>query len=141
MNKFDLDNKTGKNHEGAHPNSPVRLLTATSIIGDKVFNPKEEKLGTIKDIMIDLQSGQISYIILEMGGFLGVGEKFFALPYALLRVDPKNEAFVLNQDKATLENAPGFDKDHWPDTNTHMFDSSGTYWGGFMGANSGAVPY
>jgi sporulation protein YlmC with PRC-barrel domain len=141
MNKFEIDNQTGKNHTGAHPNTPVRFLTASSIMADKVLNPQKEKLGSIKDIMIDIQNGKIEYVVIELGGFLGIGEKFFAIPFSLLRVDTKNHAFILDQDKETLQAAPGFDKDHWPETNTHMFDDSSTYWGGFVGANSGAVPY
>jgi sporulation protein YlmC with PRC-barrel domain len=141
MTNFDADNFSGKNREGAHPNSPLKFLTATSIIGDKVLNPKGEHLGTIKDIMIDLSGGKIEYVVIELGGFLGMGEKYFALPYSLLKVDVKNEAFILNQTKETLEKAHGFNKDHWPETNTHEFDNSSAYWGGFMGANSGSVPY
>ena len=140
MENFDADNLTGKNHEGAHPNAHLRFLTASSIIGDKVFNREEEKLGSIKDIMIDLEAGKIEYIVIELGGFLGIGEKYFAIPYRLLKVDPKNQRFILNQSKETLEAAPGFDKDHWPETNTHQFDESGSYWGSFVGANSGAEP-
>ena len=139
--KFDADNLTGTNHEGARPNSPLKYLTASSVIGDKVFNNHEESLGTIKDIMIDLTQGKIEYVVLELGGFLGIGEKFFAVPFSLLKVDTKNEAFILNQDKETLENAPGFDKDHWPETNSHYYDNSNVYWGGFMGPNVGSVPY
>ena len=45
MNKFEVENETGKNHSGAHPNSPVKFLTATSMIGNKVYNPKDENLG------------------------------------------------------------------------------------------------
>lgn len=140
-NKFDSDNLTGVNHEGSHPNSPLKFLTASSVIGDKVLNTHEERLGTIKDIMIDLSGGKIEYVVIELGGFLGIGEKFFAVPYSLLKVDPKNEAFILNQDKETLKNAPGFDKDHWPETNSHYYDSSTIYWGDFMGPNTGSVPY
>jgi len=140
MKTFEADNLTGKNHEGAHPNSPLRYLTATSIIGDKVENPAGEHLGHIKDIMIDLDNGKIEYVVIEMGGFLGIGEKFFAIPYSLLKVDSKKAIFILNQSRDVLKNAPGFDKEHWPETNTHLFDS-GYYWGSFMGANTGAEPY
>ena len=88
--------------------------------------------------MIDIRSGHIEYVVLELGGFLGLGEKFFAIPFSLLGVNAKNQNFVLHHDKATLLAAPGFDKDHWPETNTHMFDHSSAYWGGFMGVNTGA---
>ncbi|HEV8511738.1 MAG TPA: PRC-barrel domain-containing protein [Cyclobacteriaceae bacterium] len=140
MKTFESDNLTGKNHEGAHPNNPVKFLTASSIIGDKVINPQGEHLGTIKDIMIDLNGGKIEYVVIEFGGFLGLGEKYFALPYSLIKVDSKNESFLLDQSRDALINAPGLDKNHWPETNTHLFDSS-SYWGGFMGVNTGGVPY
>ena len=139
-NKFEQDNMTGENHEGSKANTPLKYLTASTVIGDKVFNHSEERLGTIKDIMLDLTGGKIEYFVIEMGGFLGIGEKFFAIPCPLLQVDPTNERFILNQNKETLENAPGFDKDHWPETNTHL-QSSFDYWGGFMGPNTGSVPY
>lgn len=141
MSKFDVDNLSGINHEGPHPNSTLRFLTASSIIGDKVHNLTGEHLGSIKDIMIDLAGGKIEYVILEMGGFLGMGEKYFAIPFSLLKVDPKSQTFILNQSKETLEGAPGFDKDHWPETNSHFFDNPSAYWGGFMGVNTGSVPY
>ncbi|HEY8935630.1 MAG TPA: PRC-barrel domain-containing protein [Cyclobacteriaceae bacterium] len=139
--KFDSDNLTGINHEGSRSNSPLRFLTASSIIGDKVFNTYKERLGTIEDIMIDITQGRIEYVVIELGGFLGIGEKYFAVPFSLLQVDPEKEAFILDQDKETLKNAPGFDKDHWPETNSHYYDSSTTYWGDFMGPNTGSVPY
>jgi sporulation protein YlmC with PRC-barrel domain len=140
MKTFEIDNLSGKNHAGPHPNSPAKFLTSTSIIGDKVLNPKGDHLGTIKDIMIDLTAGKIEYVVVEFGGFLGIGEKYFALPYPLLKLDAKDQVFILDQPKDVLENAPGFDKAHWPETNTHLFDSN-AYWGGFMGANTGSVPY
>jgi sporulation protein YlmC with PRC-barrel domain len=140
MNKFDQDNFSGENHEGKKANMPLRFLTASSVIGDKVFNNAEERLGTIKDIMLDLAVGKIEYVVVEMGGFLGIGEKYFAIPYSLMHVDPSNERFILDQSKETLENAPGFDKDHWPETNAHLQTSS-EYWGGFMGPNTGSEPY
>jgi sporulation protein YlmC with PRC-barrel domain len=141
LKTFEKDNSTGKNHEGAHPNMPLKFLTASSIIGDEILNKEGDKLGEINDIMFDLSSGKTEYMVIEMGGFLGLGEKYFAIPFKLLKVDSKQEVFILDQTKEALHAAPGFDKDHWPETNTHEFDNSSTYWGGFMGANTGGVPY
>jgi sporulation protein YlmC with PRC-barrel domain len=142
MKTFEVENLTGKNHSDPHINSrPLRFLTATSIIGDQVLNPAGENMGSIKDIMIDLHLGKIEYVVIELGGFLGLGEKYFAIPYLALTVDAKNQTFILKEEQEKLRNAPGFDKDHWPETNSHEFDSSSSYWGGFMGANTGAVPY
>ena len=90
---FTVDNTTGKNHDKVSPNRPLRFLTATSIIGDKVNNRKGESMGNIKDLMIDLETGKIQYFIIEIGGFLGIGEKYFAFPFSLLTVEPKSASF------------------------------------------------
>ncbi|WP_416866204.1 MAG: PRC-barrel domain-containing protein [Imperialibacter sp.] len=140
MKSFKKDNVSNKNHSGAHANLPLKFLTATSIIGDKVFNKGNEEMGEINDVMIDLSTGKIEYFVIEMGGFLGIGEKYFAIPFAFLTVDSKKEAFVINQESATLKNAPGFDKEHWPETNSHDFDGYQSYWGSFMGSNVGYTP-
>ena len=139
MSTLTQENETGINNEGKHPNSPLKYLTASSIMSDKVINGSGEKLGSIKDIMIDITTGKIEYLVIECGGFLGMGEKFFAIPFRLLGINTEEHAFTLNQDKETLEKAPGFDKDHWPNTNSHEYDTSNVYWGGFMGANTGGA--
>ena len=117
------DNLTGTNAEGAAPNLPLKCLTATSIIGDKVHNKTDEPLGKIKDIMLNIQTGTIEYYIIEFGGFLGIGEKFFAIPFSLLTVDPEKQLFIFDQPREMLEKAPGFDKEHWPDTNLHYYEA------------------
>jgi hypothetical protein len=94
-------------------------------------------LGEIKDVMLNLQDGKIEYVVIEFGGFLGIGEKFFAVPFKALALDTGRHAFILRQKKEVLENAPGFDKNHWPETNSHEMDAAYTYWGSFMGPNTG----
>lgn len=114
------DNLTG-HYEGDLPNmnTPLKFLTASSIIGDKVLNEAGEHMGLIKDIMMNLENGRIEYYVIEFGGFLGIGEKFFAIPFTRLHVDAENKVFRFNEDKETLKKAPGFDKHHWPETNEH----------------------
>jgi len=90
------------------------LLSTSTLEGDEVRNPEGEKLGTIEDIMINVDDGCIAYAVLSFGGFLGMGDKLFAVPWETLRVDTNEECFVLNVEKEKLEKAPGFDKDHWP---------------------------
>ncbi|QNF33730.1 PRC-barrel domain-containing protein [Adhaeribacter swui] len=142
MNENDLmqDNLTGQNQEGGNANWPVRILTATSIIGDQVDNPQGDNLGKIKDIMLDIHKGNITYVVLEQSGILGINEKLFAVPFQALQLDQANQKFVLNASKEQFEQAPGFDKDHWPGTNSHEYYSGvGSYWGNFLGPNSGAA--
>ena len=91
------------------------LMGADTLIGDSVVNAAEEDLGDIKEIMLDMQTGQVAYAVLAFGGFLGVGEKLFAVPWQALHLDTVNKRFVLNVEKDRLKSAPGFDKDAWPD--------------------------
>jgi len=93
-----------------------QVLSASTIMGDDVVNAEGENLGEIKELMIDLDAGQIAYAVLSFGGFLGLGEKLFAIPWAALSLDSEREVFVLNVDREVLEEAPGFDKDDWPQT-------------------------
>jgi sporulation protein YlmC with PRC-barrel domain len=95
------------------PDSP-HFLTASTLTGDTVKNPQGESLGDLKDIMIDTVNGKIAYGVLSFGGILGMGEKLFAVPWDALMVDGDQNQLILNVDKERLKNAPGFDKDHWP---------------------------
>lgn len=93
-----------------------RVSSAASIIGNKVVNTDGEQLGTIKDLVIDLDDAQIAYAVLSFGGFLGRGDKLFAIPLEALTFDARETQVVLDVDKDVLKDAPGFDKDKWPDT-------------------------
>ena len=93
-----------------------QVLSATTIIGDKVINPQGEHLGEIKELMIDLDLGRVAYAVLSFGGVLGMGEKLFAIPFQALQLRPDRHEFVLNVDKEKLKKAPGFDKNNWPST-------------------------
>ena len=91
------------------------LMGADTLNGNDVVNRKDEDLGDIKEIMLDMKSGRVSYAVLSFGGFLGLGNKLFAVPWEALTLDTANKRFVLDVEKKDLENAPGFDQDKWPD--------------------------
>lgn len=90
-------------------------LSATSLIGDDVKNASGDDLGKIEDLMIDTDTGRVAYAVVSFGGFLGVGNKLFAVPIEAMAVDREEHALILHESKERLENAPGFDKDNWPD--------------------------
>ena len=119
METITPDNFTGKNSAGHHANQPLRYLTASSVIGDKVHDAEDKHMGEIKDIMLNISTGQIDYYVVEFGGFLGIGVKYFAIPFRLFTVNAEKKIFCFNQKKESLEKAPGFDLEHWPDTNFH----------------------
>jgi len=111
-----------------------RVLSAGTLAGDRVRNPAGEDLGKIEEIMIDIPSGQVAYAVLSFGGFLGMGNKLFAVPWKAMTLDEDAHEFILNVDKETLERAPGFDKDNWPD----MADPQ---WGSQVYTHYGYKPY
>lgn len=112
----------------------MNVLSASTISGDKVVNRDGEDLGDIKDLMIDVESGQVAYAVLEFGGVLGLGSKLFAVPLAAMEIDTANHRFIFDQSEEKLKSAPGFDKDDWPD----FADRS---WGSTVHAHYGVRPY
>jgi sporulation protein YlmC with PRC-barrel domain len=119
--RYEVDNVTGLNHEGPQANNPVRRLTATSIIGDSVENRNGDDLGKIANVMINVSTGEVEYAVIEFGTFLGLGGKLFAIPFRELRLNADKEVFILNREQDYLKRSPGFDKNHWPDTNDHFY--------------------
>lgn len=91
------------------------MLSASSIIGNDVKTHTDDDIGDIKDIMMDPDTGQSSYAVLSFGGFMGIGDKYFAVPFQALTLDREDECYRLDITKERLENAPGFKKDDWPD--------------------------
>jgi len=88
---------------------------SADVIGKKVFNLQGEDVGKIEELVIDARTTKLSYAIMSFGGFLGLGDKLFAVPWVSLNYDPENERFVMKADKELLKRAPGFEKDDWPD--------------------------
>jgi sporulation protein YlmC with PRC-barrel domain len=126
---YEADNRTGSNQEGPDANQPVQRLTASSIIGDNVENAEGEDLGKIDNLMVNISTGHIEYVVLEYGSFLGLGGKLFAIPFSELKINPEKHGFILNKSEDYLKNSPGFDKNHWPDTNDHSYyEDVNSYW-------------
>lgn len=98
-------------HQGPGP----ALMGADTLIGNHVHNLQDEHLGTVKEIMLDMQTGMVAYVVMASGGVLTIGEKLFAIPWEALKLDTANKRFTMDISKERIENAPGFDADHWPD--------------------------
>jgi hypothetical protein len=114
--------------------SPI-VKADKEVIGRKVINRQRESLGKVEEVMIDSIPGRVAYAVLSFGGFLGLGDKLFAVPWNFLDWDVEREAFVMNADKEFLKNAPGFDKNNWPNmsdtswrSNIYSYYSATPYW-------------
>lgn len=101
-----------------------RVLSASTLEGDQIRNSAGDDLGKLEEIMLDVTKGRVAYAVLSFGGFLGIGSKLFAIPWEALKLDEKNHGFILDVDRERLENAPGFDKDNWPNMADPAFGSN-----------------
>ena len=102
-------------------NHGSQSLAATKLIGDPVVNRKGEDLGKIEDFVIDPRTGRVDFAVLSFGGFLGMNDKLFAVPLEAMKMSLEDKRFILDVDKERLKQAPGFDKNHWPDTSDRAF--------------------
>jgi sporulation protein YlmC with PRC-barrel domain len=126
---------TGKGAATADGPGPD-VMAAATLEGNKVLCADGETAGKVKDIMLDVRSGRIAYVVMSSGGFLGVGDKLFAIPWNALTLDTDHACFVLSIDARRIKDAQGFDQDHWPSmadrgwaTSVHEYYGSEPYWG------------
>lgn len=95
------------------------LVRASALEGMSIWNAEGENVGTVSDLVIDGQTGRVRYAAVTYGGFLGVGNKMFAVPFEAFKVLPNKHdrdeyLLVLNVTQEQLEGAEGFDEEHWP---------------------------
>jgi len=121
---------------------PWNLIRGNTFIGADVQNPQGQNLGDIKDIVIDRTSGRMAYAVVSFGGFLGMGEKLFAVPWGAFSQKADKDTFVLDVDKERLKNAPGFDAHNWPQmasrewvTSLYSYYNVPPYWVATPGAS------
>ena len=96
---------------------------SSGLLGMEVRNRENQKLGEIKDLVMD-SPGRVNYAVLAVGGFLGIGEKLIALPPSALQVAEDGNYLILDADKAKIQAAPGFAATNWPapnDPEIHRF--------------------
>ncbi|MDN2581743.1 PRC-barrel domain-containing protein [Aquibium sp. ELW1220] len=100
------------------------------ITGTDVRNVEDENLGSVSDVVIDPQTGQASYVIVARGGFLGIGEDHYAVPWSEIRATPGLDTIVLDRGEAELEQAPSIDPDRFRASETMMEERRATdaYW-------------
>ncbi len=85
------------------------LIAADKVQGTDVFNNAGDRLGSVHDLMIDKQTGQVAYAILSFGGFLGIGGSYHPLPWSLLRYNTNLGGYVVEIDENQLKDAPSYE--------------------------------
>jgi len=111
------------------------VVSASKIIGEAVVNRQNEDLGKIHELVIDAKEGRLAYAVLSFGGFMGMGNKLFAMPWSAFEFAKPENKLILNVDKEKLKAAPGFDQEaKWP-------DFADRTWGNSIYSYYGYAPY
>jgi sporulation protein YlmC with PRC-barrel domain len=92
----------------------TKVNRASTFIGMKVKNLQNQELGKVEDLVFDPDSGKIAYAVIGVGGFLGLNDKYIAVPLNAIAAAPGEDHLLLDANRQRLQNAPGFSKDNWP---------------------------
>ena len=117
---------------------------ATKLIDCNIKDTKGAKIGEVEDLIIDREEGYVAYAVLSFGGFLGVGEKLFAIPFTSVKRSSDDSCLVVDMTKAQLEKAPSFTGDNWPTfdrkygTTVCEYYKATPYWSEPTGTDHGA---
>ena len=115
--------------------SSHNLIASDRVEGTPVRRPTGEKLGTIQRLMIDKLSGNVAYAVLSFGGFLGMDQKHFPIPWSRLTYNPAKAAYELDVSDDELKRAPSYEADKefdWGDRSQevllHSYYKAPHYW-------------
>lgn len=127
QNQFGQRRSTGQQFDQRNQRSRDQkaVVRASQIIGMEVKNNRDEDLGSVEDLAIDPETGRVAYAAVSMGGFLGLGDKLFAVPWDAVECRPvegstatgedATHVAILDVSKEQMKDAKGFDQENWPD--------------------------
>jgi sporulation protein YlmC with PRC-barrel domain len=131
------DNLLGATAAGtgsAETDETDRLISSNKVEGTAVYNRQGERLGSIYNFMVDKRSGQVEYAVLSFGGFLGIGDSYYPLPWKSLKYDTGQGGYVVDLDKDRLQGAPSYSRGEAPDwSNPGYGRQIDDYYGRFPG--------
>lgn len=88
----------------------VSLISADKVEGTPVYGADRDKIGTVQKLMIDKRSGRVSYAVLSVGGFLGLGDRHHPLPWGALSYDTDLDGYLVNVTRETVEQGPSYEE-------------------------------
>jgi len=93
----------------------TRFIPTSRLKRYDVVNKQGQDMGQVQTFVVDMVVGRIAFVVVSFEGFLGISDKWFAMPWELLSWSTDNKKFILDMSKETLREAPGMDKNSWPD--------------------------
>ena len=112
-----------------HIHDKDNLIAADKVEGTDLFASNGDKLGTVRKVMIDKQSGTVSHALVGYGGLLGMGEDFYPVPWDALDYDTERGGYVVNIDKDKLKEAPSHTQDQRPSYDRNYGQTVYSYYG------------
>ena len=110
------------------------LIGSDKVDGTAVYGSDQQKIGSIERVMIDKISGKVAYAVLSFGGFLGMGEDYYPVPWPTLKYDTNLGGYLVNLTKDQLENAPKYSESqgwNWSrenDRRVYEYYRTNPYW-------------
>jgi len=110
------------------------LIGSDKVDGTAVYGADQEKIGSIERVMIDKISGKVAYAVLSFGGFMGMGEDYYPVPWSMLNYDTNLGGYCVNLTKHQLNNAPkysesrGWTWDRKNDQRVYDYYKARPYW-------------
>jgi hypothetical protein len=96
----------------------VSLIGSDKVEGTPVYGADETQIGSIERVMIDKRSGKVSYAVLSFGGFLGIGDDHYPMPWESLKYDTSLGGYRTGITEKHLQGAPKYSRDNdwsWED--------------------------
>jgi sporulation protein YlmC with PRC-barrel domain len=106
-----------------------RLIASNKVEGTRVYDRDGERLGTIENFMVSKRSGRVEYAVLSFGGFMGVGERHYPVPWDELTYDERLGGYVVSITERDLERAPSHAANRAPRFDGRYADDIDAYYG------------
>ena len=120
---------TNVGERGVAVDETARLIASDKVEGTAVYDRNGSSLGRIQHLMIDKVSGQVVYVVASFGGFLGIGESLFPVPWKSLTYDTRLGGYVVDSDRNRLEKAPRYMPSELPDWSDRSYtEQIDHYW-------------
>lgn len=111
------------------------LIGSDKVEGTDVYGADQKKIGKLERVMIDKISGKVAYAVLSFGGFLGIGEDYYPVPWTTLKYDPNLGGYLVNLTRDKLDKAPKYTQStgwNWTrenDQRVYDYYGASPYWG------------
>jgi PRC-barrel domain len=113
-NQMPMDSNLHTSSQPLETKETHSLIGSDKVEGTAVYRSNGERIGKIQHVMIGKQSGKVGYAVMSFGGFMGIGEEFYPLPWSLLTYNPRLEGYEVNISEAQLKGAPKYSThEHW----------------------------